>query len=104
MSTVWNTPAVPADEADYAQAIGRVPAAAVVFAAVLFNFVLCFVDTNLFSISAVVVISTEIVLIGMAFGLIWYRSITIYDIFLVVAAYFFVVMTVRSNFDRENRA
>ena len=99
MSTVWNPTAVPADEPDHAQVIGRFPAAAVVFTAVLFNFVLCFVDTNMFGISTGVVISAEIVLIGLAFGLIWYRSITIYDIFLLVAAYFFVVMTFRANFD-----
>jgi putative polymerase len=99
MNTVWNSPAVSAAEPNYVQAIGRTLAPLVVFAAVLLNFVLCFIDTNVFSTSAGVVISCEIVLIATAFGLIWYQSTTLYIFLLVLSVYFFSVMLVRSDFD-----
>ena len=97
MSAVWSTSADSASEPS--QETERALAPVVILAAVIFNFALCFVDTNLFSIGAGVVVSTEIVLIGMAFGLIWYRSFTLYDILFSVTAYFFVVMVFRANFD-----
>jgi len=74
MNTVWNTSAASAAEPNYAQAIGLTPAPLVVFAAVLANFGLCFVNTNVFKVNPSVVISCEIVLIAMAISLIWYRS------------------------------
>ena len=74
MNAVQNTSTLPACEPDGAQATRRAFAEAVVAAAVLYNFVLCFVNTNLFGISAVVVILAEVALIGIAFVLIWDRS------------------------------
>ena len=73
--------------------------AVVVFATTLFNLVLCFVNTTLFGIGVNVVIGTEIALIGMALGLIWYRGYALYTILLVLTAYFFAVMLIRSEFD-----
>src|ERR1700722_9397109 len=99
MSAIWSPSEVSASNAADAQGIEHALAPVLILAAVVFNFVLCFVDTNLFRIGASAVISTEIVLIGVAFGLIWHRSVTLYDILLLVTAYFFVVMVFRANFD-----
>jgi putative polymerase len=99
MSAIWSPSEVSTSNPADAQGIEHTLAPVVILAAVVFNFVLCFVDTNLFRIGASAVISTEIVLIGMAFGLIWHRSVTLYDILLLVTAYFFVVMVFRANFD-----
>jgi putative polymerase len=71
----------------------------VVLGAVLLNFALCFVDTNLFRIGNGAVILCEILLIAIAFGLIWYRGTALYTFLLVLSAYFFSVMLVRSDFD-----
>jgi putative polymerase len=71
----------------------------VVGAAVLYNFILCFVDTNLFGISDRLVILCEITLVGAAFGLIWYRTRVLYTILSLVAAYLFTVMVIRFDFD-----
>jgi putative polymerase len=99
MSTVWNSSAVAAAEPNYAQTIGRSLAPWVVFATVLMNFVLCFVHTNVFRVNPGIVIACEIVLVALAFSLIWYRGTALYIFLLVIAAYFFSVMLVRSDFD-----
>src|SRR5262249_13579416 len=99
MNTAWNTSAVSAAEPNYAQAIGLTLAPLVVFAAVLSNFGLCFVNTNVFRVSPGVMILSEIVLIAMACSLIWYRSTLLYIFLLMLSFYFFSVMLVRSDFD-----
>jgi putative polymerase len=99
MTTVWNSSAVSAAEPNYPQAIGPMLAPLVVFAAVLLNFGLCFINTNVFRVNPGVMILSEIMLIAMAFSLIWYRSTVLYIFFLVLSFYFFSVMLVRSDFD-----
>jgi putative polymerase len=99
MSTAWDLSAIRSAEVSYTPATGRLLAPFVVGAAVLYNFVLCFVVTKLFGISARLVIVCEIVIIGMAFGLIWYRTRALYAILLLLAAYLFVVMVIRFDFD-----
>jgi putative polymerase len=99
MSTVWNPAAGSVDESNLVQTPGSLLAPVLVFTAVIFNFVLCFVDTNLFSVSAGAVISCEIVLITTACSLIWYRGAGLHTALLVLAAYFFTVMLVRFEFD-----
>jgi putative polymerase len=99
MTTIWNSSAVSAAEPNYAQPIGRMLAPLVVFAAVLLNFGLCFINTNVFRVSPGVMIFSEIMLIAMTFSLIWYRSTVLYIFFLVLSFYFFSVMLVRSDFD-----
>jgi putative polymerase len=74
-------------------------AAVVTAASVLFNFILCFINTNIFSVSPGIVVSTEMTLIGLALGLIWYRTIALYAILLALTAYFLTVMLIRSEFD-----
>src|SRR5689334_13163228 len=97
MSVTWNPSAVSAIEST--KATQRTLAPSIVCAAVLFNFVLCFVDTKLFSISTRVVISCEIGLIATAFGLIWYRGTAFYVILSLLGVYFFTVMLSRFDFD-----
>lgn len=99
MSTVWNPSAGSAGEKNFAQTTGPVFASILVFTAIVFNFVLCFVDTNLFNVSAGAVISCEIVLIATAFSLILYRGADLHTFLLLLAAYFFIVMVVRYEFD-----
>ena len=99
MSVVWNPSIVSTGELVETQATQRTLAAVVVFAAVLFNLVLCFVNTTLFGVGVNVVIAAEIALIGMALSLIWYRGYTLYTILLLLTAYFFAVMLIRSEFD-----
>jgi len=74
-------------------------ASVVVFGAVVFNMVLCFVNTKLLRVNVDVVVAAEIALIGMALGLIWYRAYSFYRILLLLTAYFFTVMVFRSSFD-----
>jgi putative polymerase len=99
MTTVWNSSAVSAAEPNYAQAIDRMLAPLVVSAAVLLNFGLCFINTNVFGVNPGVMILSEMMLVAMAFSLIWYRSIVLYIFLLVLSFYFFSVMLVRSAFD-----
>src|SRR5215471_5678740 len=99
MSVIWNSSVISAGGRNFAVATGRSLAPFVVFAAVIFNFVLCFVDTMLFGVSANVVIFCEIVLITTAFSLIWYRGTLLYVILSFLAAYFFAMMLARSEFD-----
>jgi putative polymerase len=67
--------------------------------AVLYNFFLCFTNTMLFTISPAVVISAEVILIGSALIMVWYRSFTLNAILIAMAAYFYTVMMIRSQFD-----
>ena len=60
----------------------------VVFGAVVFNMVLCFVNTKPLRVSVDVVVATEIALMGMALGLIWYRSYTLYAILLLLRPFY----------------
>src|SRR5262249_49071543 len=99
MNTAWNTSAVSAAEPNYAQAIGLTLAPLVVFAAVLSNFGLCFINTNVFRANPAVVIASEILLIATALSLIWYRGTALYIFLLLLSVYFFSVMLVRSDFD-----
>jgi putative polymerase len=74
-------------------------AAIIVFAACSFNFVLCFINTRVFAIGGKVVVAAEVALIGAALGLIWRRGWMWYASLLVLSAYFFAVMLIRSEFD-----
>jgi putative polymerase len=99
MNVTWDPSADSIGEGIEARAKQTTMAAVVVFATALFNLVLCFVNTTLFGIGVNVVIGTEIALIGMALGLIWYRGYALYTIILMLTAYFFAVMLVRFEFD-----
>ena len=99
MSVVWNPLAASASEPAGAQGAQSTLAITVVCATVLFNLVLCFVNTTLFGIGTNAVVATEIVLIGVALGITWYRSYTLYALLLASTAYFFAVMLIRSEFD-----
>src|SRR5262249_47855065 len=68
---------------------------------VLYNLLLCFINTNLFGISPSIVVLVEIALIGAALGLIWHRSYEVYTILVVLAVYFFALMLIRSEFDAK---
>jgi putative polymerase len=67
--------------------------------AVLYNCFLCFANTRVLTISPAVVISTEVFLIGSALTMVWYRSLTLNAILVAMAAYFYTVMIIRSQFD-----
>ena len=97
--SVWNVSTISTVEPTEAQATQRTMAAGIVFAAVLFNLLLCFVNTTLFRLNANVVIATEIVLIGMALVLVWYRGYALYAILLTLTGYFLALMIIRSEFD-----
>ncbi|MGB8632296.1 MAG: hypothetical protein WCD69_23450, partial [Xanthobacteraceae bacterium] len=99
MNTARNTSDVSAAEPNCAQPIGPTLAPLVVLAAVLANFGLCFVNTNVFKVNPSVVISCEIVLIAMAISLIWYRGAVLYIVFAALSVYFFSLMLVRTDFD-----
>jgi putative polymerase len=73
--------------------------ALLVSAAVLYNFLLCFVDTNIHGLGVKVVVVCEVAIIGMAFGMIWHLSRTLYVVVLLIAIYFFTFMVLRSEFD-----
>jgi putative polymerase len=99
MTTAWDSSAVSAAEPNYGLIIGRMLAPLVIFAAVLLNFGLCFINTNVFKVNPSVVILSEIVVLAGGFSLIWYRSSVLYIFLLVLSFYFFSVMLVRSDFD-----
>jgi putative polymerase len=101
MTSILLKPAAEATDARYLQATGELLAPVIAFAAVLYNFVLCFVNTKLHGVDPGIVISTEIVLIAAAFILVWNCSRTLYVILILVAAYFYAVMLVRSEFDAK---
>ena len=83
----------------YGDALGKWLAPVIISAAVLYNFLLCFVNTKLHGISPSTVISVEIALVGMALGLVWNRSRTLYVILVLLAAYFYTLMLIRFEFD-----
>jgi putative polymerase len=83
----------------YGEVIGKWLAPSITSAAVLYNFLLCFINMKLHGIASSFVISVEIALVGMAFGLAWNQSRTLYLILLSVAAYFYAVMLIRFEFD-----
>ena len=101
MSAVGDLRTSRAGEASYTCLLEGFVASSVVVAAVTYNFALCFVDTELFSINSTIVILCEAMLIGTAFGLIWYRTPILYVILSLLAAYFFAVMVIRSEFDAK---
>jgi putative polymerase len=83
----------------YGDVLGPRLAPIITSAAVLYNFVLCFVNTKLYGIGSSTVISVEIALVGMALGLVSNRSRELYVILVLLAAYFYAVMLVRFEFD-----
>jgi len=99
MSVVWDSPAVTTGEATTANATAYTLASLVTAGAVLYNVLLCFINTNLFGISPTAVVLVEIALIGAALGLIWHRSYTLYTVLLLFAVYFLALMVIRSEFD-----
>jgi putative polymerase len=99
VSVVWTLSTDSTNEPVGALVTPSTLAPVVVFGAVVFNMVLCLVNTRLFGVGVNVVIAMEIALIGMALGLIWYRGYTLYRILLLLTAYFFAVMVFRSSFD-----
>ena len=99
MRAAWNPSGPLAGELDDAPAIGKIVAPIVVAAAVLSNFVLCFINTNIFETSPSVVIAVEIGLIGMALALTWDCGIRLYELLLTMAGYFIALMALRSEFD-----
>ena len=99
MRAVWNPSGALAGELDDAPAIGKIVAPIVVAAAVLSNFVLCFINTNIFETSPSVVIAVEIGLIGTALALTWDCGIRLYELLLTMAGYFIALMALCSEFD-----
>jgi putative polymerase len=100
MSALWDTPAVSASYVE-AQATRRRAAELVIVGTVLFNFVLCFVNTVVFPVTANLVIASEIGLIGIAFALTFDCSRTEYGILLLIGAYLGAVMALRSDFNPQ---
>jgi putative polymerase len=99
MAAVWNLATAPAGELDETQSIKSTIAPLLVGAAVLFNFVLCFVNTKLFTTTDRLGIAVEVAILGLALGLIWNRSIRLYAVLSLTAAYFIAVMVYRLDFD-----
>jgi putative polymerase len=99
MGAVWNPATVSAGEFHDALSLRRALAPFVVAGGVLYNFVLCFVNTRLFGISDNLGIAIEIVLVGTSLVLIWDCSSKLYALLLLIAAYFVAVMALRQNFD-----
>jgi len=97
MTVTWNPSVVSTGEVE--ASVAQRVATVIVFAAALFNLVLCFVNTTLFGIGVNVVVATEIALIGVALALVWFRGYALYTLLLLLTAYLFAVMLVRSEFD-----
>ena len=72
---------------------------AVVIAAVMFNFVLCFVNTNMFRTSAGLVIATELVLIATTLLLMIGRGFDLFVILAVYVAYSIFLGALQGSFD-----
>ena len=98
-SIEWKQPAATFGRGEYGLAIGEKIAPILTLMAVLYNCFLCFVNTMLLTISPAVVISAEVVVIGAALSLVWYRSLRLNAILVALAAYFYTVMMIRSQFD-----
>lgn len=98
-SIEWKQPAATFGRAEYALPIAERLGPILTLTAVLYNWLLCFVNTVLLTISSAVVISAEVVLIGSALTLVWRRSFRLNAILVAVAAYFYTVMMIRAQFD-----
>lgn len=72
---------------------------AVVLGAILFNFALCFVNTNLFRTGAAVVIGCEMVLIGVTLALLIGRNFDLFVILGVYVAYTLFLAALQGSFD-----
>ncbi len=70
-----------------------------VLAAILFNFALCFVNTNLFRTGAGVVIGCEVALIGMTLALVMSRAFDLFVILAVYVAYTLFLAALQGSFD-----
>jgi putative polymerase len=99
MSLIFDSSNISVGEIGPVASTGRNFASAVTAATVLYNFLLCFVNTNLTGIGPSVVVSAEIAIIGLALGLVWYQSYILYSILVLFAVYFFAIMLARSEFD-----
>lgn len=99
MSEVHTLSVGPTREPAKAHATQQTLAAVIVMATALFNLTLCFVNTTLFGIGVNLVMGSEIALIGMALALTWYRGYAWYAVLLLLTAYFFAIMLIRSEFD-----
>jgi putative polymerase len=99
MTAVWHSELAPADDLDGTLAIRTRLAAIVVGGAVVYNFILCFANTRLFTTTDSVGMTVEVALLAAALGLIWTRSLSLYALLLFTAAYFVLVMTLRGEFD-----
>jgi putative polymerase len=95
----WKQPVATFGPAEYGLAIGERLGPILTLTAVLYNCLLCFANTVFHTISPAVVISSEIVLIGSALSMVWRRSFTLRAILVALAAYFYAIMMVRSQFD-----
>jgi putative polymerase len=101
MSALWDTSAVSAGEYSQAQPARQRLAEIIIVAAVVYNFVLCFVNTSMFEVSTNEIISIEVALVGLSFGLTYDRSIIQYAMILLLAAYLVLVMVLRGDFDAQ---
>ncbi|MCB1540970.1 MAG: surface polysaccharide polymerase [Rhodoblastus sp.] len=72
---------------------------AVVLGAILFNFALCFVNTNLFRTGAAIVIGCEMALIGVTLALIVGRTFDLFVILGVFVAYTLFLAALQGSFD-----
>ena len=71
----------------------------VVVAAVVFNFVLCFVNTNIFRVGTGLVILAELVLIAGALLIAFQRSLDLAVLILVLLCYFIFLGALQGSFD-----
>ena len=72
---------------------------AVVLGAVLFNFALCFVNTNIFRTGAGIVIGCEMALIGVTLALLLGRNFDLFVILGVYVAYTLFLASLQGSFD-----
>jgi putative polymerase len=100
MTIIVQTPtAAHATRVRYGLSAGQRLAAAVTCAAVLYNFILCYVNTNLYGINPNTAIEVEIILIVSSLALAWDCGSTLYVVLILVAAYFYAIMVIRGQFD-----
>jgi len=71
----------------------------VVLGAILFNFALCFINTNIFRTSAGIVIGCEMALIGVTLALLLTRSFDLFVILGVYVAYTLFLAALQGSFD-----
>jgi putative polymerase len=98
-SIEWQQSAATFGRADHRLTFGERLGPILTLMAVLYNCCLCFANTVLLTISPAVVISAEVILIGSALTLVWYRSFKLNAFLVAIAAYFYTVMMIRSQFD-----